>query len=252
MKKLLAIFFATFFCSLSCAEIIQVPSEYGDTPTGYWASPNSKAVVMSLPGGAGSFNIAGRNPPAPTWLLSTLHQDSAKGGGVDIVFVDSPFPIGPNISPRYTKEHLVRVESVVKFYKEKLHKPIYLMGHSNGTISLAEFLNRSPENQQLIAGAIFSGSRNETTLDGQLNLPILFLHHAEDPNGRWTSYDNAHSLYEKIKKVNKSSTEFESVHGGESGDPSEGGHHMYIGSFDEAAKYVENFISRQSLLGSGK
>jgi predicted peptidase len=138
--------------------------------------------------------------------------------------------------------------SVIQFYKERTKKPIYLIGHSNGTISEAEFLNKSPDNQKLLAGVIFSASRNETSIDGPLNLPILFLHHEDDANGRWTSYSNAQGLYKKVKVLNMGSTEFSTVHGGEAGsNPSTSGHHMYEGSFDEAANYIWNFIFKRNL-----
>jgi len=223
------------------AEIIQVPSEYGDTPTGYWGHPNAKAVVISLPGGDGSRGIAAQNPPRPGWLGAGLYDD-----GLDSVLMDSNVSLGwSSISPRYTKEHLARIKSVIEFYQNKLHKPIFLMGHSNSTISVAEFLNQSPENQKMLAGAIISSGRNETDISPPLNLPILFMHHEEDPNGRWTAYSHSQSLYEEVKKFNLAPTEFATVHGGESGEASTAGHHMYQGSLEEATKYVYEFVLRQ-------
>jgi hypothetical protein len=251
MKRLIITLVFLLFSGPSSAEIIQVPGPYGDTTTAYWGNLNSKAVLLFFPGGDGSFDIASRNLPKPPWVLSKLYDASQKVSGLDLVFVDSPHSLGMrggNIGPRYTKEHLSRSLSVIQFYKEKTKKPIYLIGHSNGTISEAEFLNKSPDNQKLLAGVIFSASRNETSIDGPLNLPILFLHHEDDANGRWTSYSNAQGLYKKVKVLNMGSTEFSTVHGGEAGsNPSTSGHHMYEGSFDEAANYIWNFIFKQHL-----
>ncbi len=251
MKRIVSSLVFLLFSSASSAEIIQVPGPYGETTTAYWSSPNSTAVLIFMPGGDGSFNIASRNPAKPSWVLSKLHDASLTDTGLDFVFVDSPYSLGwqgGNISPRYTKDHLSRMLSVIQFYKERIKKPIYLIGHSNGTISEAEFLNKSPDNQKLLAGVIFSASRNETSIDGPLNLPILFLHHEDDANGRWTSYSNAQGLYKKVKVLNMGSTEFSTVHGGEAGsNPSTSGHHMYEGSFDEAANYIWNFIFKRNL-----
>jgi len=251
MRKLIVAVISILISSLSIAEIIQVPGPDGETTTAYWSSPNSKAVLIFMPGGDGSFNIASRNPAKPSWVLSKLYDASQTSPGLDLVFVDSPYSLGMrggNIAPRYSKDHLSRMLSVIQFYKDKTKKPIYLIGHSNGAISEAEFLNKSPDNQKLLAGVIFSGSRNETSIDGPLNLPILFLHHEDDANGRWTSYSNAEGLYKKVKALNAGPTGFSTVHGGEAGgDPSTSGHHMYEGSFEAAANYMWNFIFKQNM-----
>ena len=251
MKRLVFIFLTVLLHISTIAEIIQIPSPYGNTTTAYWPCPDSKAILIFLPGGDGSFNIGSKNPKTPSWVLSKLYDASQFSPGLDLVFLDSPYSLGwqgGNIAPRYTKDHLSRMLSVIQFYKDKTSKPLYLIGHSNGAVSLSAFLNQSPENQKLLAGVIFSGSRNETNLDGPLSIPILLLHHEDDANVRWTSYWQAERLYKKIKAVNSATTEFSTVHGGESGgDPSTSGHHMYQGSLDEAANYIWNFIFKQDL-----
>jgi hypothetical protein len=241
----LNVYILIIFYSLNAqAEIIQVPSSYGETPTAYWSNSNPKAVLIFLPGGAGNFNIASKNPQKPSWLNSFVFEK-----GIDVVFVDSNVSLGwhgGNIAPRYTNEHLERIKSVIQFYKKKLNKPIFLMGHSNATISLAEYINQSKENQNLISGAIFSSGRNETTLNPPINLPILFIHHENDPNFIWTSYDHTKKLYEEVKIINKSSTKLATVHGGEgSNQISTEGHHMYQGSLQEASKYLIDFIENK-------
>ena len=251
MKKLLALIFTAFFCAVSNAEIIQVPSEYGDTPTGYWSNSKSTAVLILFPGGNGAFGLNEGKHAEPAWLTASLYNL----GKVDIVFVDSPFALGiygSQISARYTKEHVMRVESVIKFYRDKLRKPIFIMGHSNGTITEAEFLNRDSNNQKLVAGVIFSGSRVETSLDGPLNVPVLVLHHENDHN-QSTQVEGAHRLYEAIQKINSAPTYFSLVHGGVSNsDPYNGGYHMFEGSLPEATELVQNFISGQSSQGKPK
>jgi hypothetical protein len=251
LKKFIFLLLTVLLHSSAIAEIIQIPSVYGNTTTAYWSCPDSKAILIFLPGGDGSFNMASKNPEKPSWVISKLYDASQFSSGLDLVFLDSPYSLGwqgGNVAPRYGKDHLTRMSSVIQFYKDKTSKPIYLIGHSNGAISLSTFLNQSPENQRLLAGVIFSGSRNETSLDGPLNIPVLFLHHEDDANGRWTSYSQAKRLYNKVKIMNSATTEFSTVHGGESGgDPSTSGHHMYQGSLDEAANYIWNFIFKQSL-----
>lgn len=98
--------------------------------------------------------------------------------------------------------------------------------------------------QKMLAGVIFSGSRNETDVQQSLDLPVLVMHHQSDPN-RWTRFPDAEKLFEKIKKSNKGITAFSVVKGGqdEGGDPTHTGRHMYAGAVDEAAVLVDNFLS---------
>jgi hypothetical protein len=237
-----------FLCSvliLRCAfaEVIEVPFGNEVTQTISWSQPNAVATLIYLPGGDGSFNIASRNPQQPNWVLLGLYESSPP---INAVFFDSPYGLGwknGDLAPRHTKDHLGRVLSVVEYYRKLTNKPIFLMGHSNGAVSVAEFLNQDPKNQTLLKGAILSGGRNETDIDVKLNLPILVVHHQEDTN-KWTQPQSAQNLFEKLKKENSAPTELVYVTGGQDGGgPAEtSGHHMYAGAVDEASEILKKFI----------
>ena len=118
--KILLMLFIGIAPLLSFAEIITIPTGGNEIPTAYWPKEKSKAVLIFLPGGEGSFNIASKNPPKPIWMLSTLYDSNLSP---DIVFLDSNVCLGWNtLGPRYTKEHINNMVETIKFYKDKTKK----------------------------------------------------------------------------------------------------------------------------------
>jgi hypothetical protein len=121
------------------------------------------------------------------------------------------------------------------------------MGHSNGGISLTEFVKYAQKNAKmdLIAGVINSGIRTESYFDAPISFPMLFIHHQND--GCQHCYPSAaYANYEKVKQFNTSQTEFIYVTGGqaEPKDPCRSGYHMYFGAGEEVAKDIDEFMSR--------
>jgi len=114
--------------------------------TMYWQGKNAKAVLMLIPGGEGYIGLK----PGQTdnrfhqfQTLKRLTDPELTSGHFDVVVLDSPGPLSPHQaypSARGSSDHMVRIESAVRFYKEKTGLPVWLMGHSNGGISLTEFL----------------------------------------------------------------------------------------------------------------
>lgn len=241
--RLLSIIVMSVACNLSQAEILLIPFENNDVPTAYWASAGAKATLIFIPGGDGSFGIANRPNAQPSWILRFINKTEDKDF-LDLVIMDSRTSLGykSDLTPRTTSQHVERIKAVIDFYKQKTQLPVFLIGHSNGAVSLASFLKKSPENQKIIGGAIFSGSRNETKVNANLNLPLLVLHHKDDPNG-WTNPKNAENLFQELKENNALSTDQVWMDGGfDEGDVHTGGRHMYAGILDKAAAVVKAFI----------
>ena len=226
------------FNTICFGEILSVPFEGGTIPTAAWMSGKPKAVLIFVPGGNGKFDIASRNPAKPIWILSQIAEQ-----GIDVVLMDSEESLGErDLSPRRTSAHVRKIAAVAQFYRKKAGRPVFLLGHSNGAVSIAEFLNQSPGHQKLIAGAIFSGSRNETELAAKVNLSVLIMHHQEDPN-MYTKPEYAEQLFLNVKRLNGAKTTYSLVHGGfNEGNPATSGRHMYAGSHAEAARIVSGFI----------
>lgn len=225
--------------------------ESAPTMTMFWPARAPKATILVVLGGGGAIGIkpettALRNQTAN--MLKLLTDGTNSKGMINVAVFDSPHTLQQagkgveNIAPRYAADHLVRVENVVRFYRGKVETPLWLMGHSNGTVSVAEFINRSPGNRKLIDGAILSGSRNEARISGAIDFPVLFLHHENDGCSS-TTVAAARAHLEALRSRSTARTDFLLVRGGTAaGNPCTDGHHMYREAFPEAASLIEGFV----------
>ena len=242
-------------CDQAAAEVIAVPigdSARPPTLTMYWEGAGSKALLILIPGGEGQLNLK------PTQLnvgnqfyltLKQLTQGSEPKGIFDVVLFDSPERLENSRgypSSRATPDHMSRIRSVVQFYKEKTKKPIWLMGHSNGAVSVTEYLRYEKKIGQgnQISGLIVSGARKLAYFDSDpLNLPILFMSHRQD--GCLNADPNASvNNFEKVKSLNMAQTSFVFI---ETGSPEgsrtcETGYHMYNNATQEVVATLRNFI----------
>lgn len=232
------------------AEVVSVPLQGSPTPTQtfLWESRNAKAVLIMIPGGEGHLGLT----PGKTNLggfygnaLRPLADGSKTSGTSHVAIFDSPdiLPVG-DIYPtsRTMPEHLSRIESVVRFYKERFAKPIWLMGHSNGAASVAEFLRTRAE---LVDGAVFSSSRRGIKVSTSVAMPVLFMHHRQDlcPKADPTPTVDQ---FEAMKKSGKTNTAFVWIEGGarEDKNPCASGYHMYFGAEAAAFSAIDAFMGK--------
>ena len=163
------------------AQVFDVPFNT-DAPTRTLLVPvqNPKVVVLLFPGGPGVLKLQDNG------FTNNLHtfvrsKELWAKYGIDAVLVDTPYDlgIGPN-NIRGSKDHQQRILNVVKYYKEKLNLPIWIFGHSMGTVSVSEFANTGKEQQQLIKGVIIAGTYGSVTMNEAGKLPVLAIHHTQD------------------------------------------------------------------------
>ena len=163
------------------AQIFDVPYK-DDVPTRTLLIPakDAKAVVLLYPGGGGVLRLKedGSTANPHTFVRS---KDQWEKFGIDAVLVDTPYGLGDGRSnSRSTRDHQQRIKSVVSYYKDKLHLPIWLFGHSMGTVSVSEFANGGGDQQRMIDGVIIAGTFRTVVIDGGNKLPVLAMHHAQD------------------------------------------------------------------------
>ena len=265
MKKLSCLHIAVFLifnglilstaCERAAAEVIPVPA--GDpttspTLTMYWEGAGSKALLILIPGGEGQIKLKPKQIDVQNQFYKTLKHltyGSEPKEIFDVVLFDSPERLDNNPkgypSSRATKDHLSRIFNVIKFYKEKTQKPVWLMGHSNGAVSITEYLryeNKLGQNSQ-IAGLIVSGARKVAYFDSApLDLPILFMNHRKD--GCSDADPNASmGNFKKVQGLNKDQTSFVFIETGDpEGKPCESGYHMYNNATEEVIMTLRNFV----------
>ena len=170
-----------FISSSAYSQVIDVPYK-NDAPTRTLLTPakNAKAVVLLFPGGGGVLNLQddGSTSNFHTFVRS---KDLWAQYGIDSVLVDTPYDLGGGIrNSRSIRDHQQRIFNVVSFYKEKFNLPVWIFGHSMGTVSVTEFVNGGKEKEKLIAGVIVAGTYRSATIDSDVTAPVLAIHHVDD------------------------------------------------------------------------
>jgi pimeloyl-ACP methyl ester carboxylesterase len=223
------------------AQVFDVPYG-GDAPTRTLLVPakNPKALVILFPGGEGRPQISenGEIKSQHTFIRS---KSLWAQYGIDAVLVDSPYSLGNSRNnSRGTKDHQQRILSVIKFYQNR-NLPIWLFGHSMGTVSVTEFANDVIENQKLISGVIIAGSYRSISLSKEFKLPALGIHHELDGCSA-TPLSATKSALEG--RDNSTKSKFIMIEGGKSeGDECQSfSYHGFNQKEDELVKVSADFI----------
>lgn len=170
-----------FMSSSVYSQVIDVPYK-SDAPTRTLLASvkDAKAVVLLFPGGGGVLNLQddGSTSNFHTFVRS---KDLWAQYGIDSVLVDTPYDLGGGMrNSRSIRDHQQRIFNVVSFYKEKFNLPVWIFGHSMGTVSVTEFVNGGKEKERLIAGIIVAGTYRSATIDSDVTAPVLAIHHVDD------------------------------------------------------------------------
>ena len=258
LLKIIIIIFCLVRGASAYAQVYSIdPTEkgfsYSSDPTATFLleSKNAKAALIFIPGGEGQLKLAPDRKDLGGFYgntLKPLSNSSQTSGLFDVVIFDSPMALLSGTtypSSRATADHMMRIESVVLYYKSKFNKPVWLMGHSNGAVSVTEFYKylQGKKKENLISGIIYSSARNGAVFGSNTNIPVLFLAHEQDGCSKSTP-SNSKSVYENLKKSNQLKTEYVLVKGGETeGDPCRSGYHMFYGASQEVYRAIDSFAS---------
>lgn len=245
-----------FLCWEARAEVISFPPmESGffissePINTLYWRGQNPKALLLFIPGGNGTIGLKPDTTDKPYSFYQTLKSLSnpqLTSGHFDVVLLDSPSQLLP-VTLRGSKDHLVRIESTVLHYSNLTHLPIWIMGHSNGGISISEFIKylQNKNAMNLISGVIASGIRNESFFNPPIAVPMLFLHHQSD-GCKSTRPGESFEKYKQVKTFTSAEVEYVQIISGEAEnrDPCNSGFHMYFNAGTEVSKAIDEFTSK--------
>ena len=179
--KLPIFLFGALLALSTHAQVFDVPYKE-DAPTRTLLVPakQPKAVVLLFIGGAGWLKLQDDGSTSSTHTFIRSKNLWAQYG-VDAVLVDTPYSLGTRRDDvRPGRDHQERILNVVNFYKEKLKLPVWIFGHSRGTISVSEFVNGEEDRAKLVAGVIIAGTINTVSIDSNVKSPVLGIHHKQD------------------------------------------------------------------------
>lgn len=221
------------------------------TLTFLWASPQARAVLIFIPGGEGRLKLTPeRNSLGGFYggALKPLSDPTLTSALFHVVVFDSPvdLPAG-TVYPvsRTSADHLMRIDSVVLYYKNKFNLPIWLMGHSNGVPSIVAYFKELQDTRQenIIEGMVYSSARNGAFFRSGTRVPILFLAHEQDGCAK-SMVSNSMSHYKDLAKQGNTQLDYVLIQGGEAqGNPCYSGFHMFNGAYEQAYRAIDAFAS---------
>lgn len=206
----------------------------------------SKGTLLLFPGGdgAGHFQESGRGfRLSNNFLVRSSDLFAQEGFTAAIVDTPSDHTSGMSDGFRTSPQHLGDIRAVVRFLASKDRRPVFLVGTSQGTFSVAYLATAIEEDR--VQGIIFTSSYDQI---GSLPLeriryPVLFVHHRDDAC-RVTSYAAAQRLYNRFNSSAKKA--FVTVGGGEQpiSRPCEAqSYHGFFGKEREVVKVIAAWIS---------
>ena len=179
MKLTQALFFlGVIFSSLASAQVFDVPyKDDAPTRTLFIPTQNAKAVVLLFPGGGGMLRL--RDDGSTTNFHTFVRSKNLWAQyGIDAVLVDTPYDLGNGRAhSRSIRDHQQRILNVVRYYREKLNLPVWIFGHSMGTVSVTEFVNGGKDRAKLVSGVIVAGTFRSASVDSEILNPVLAIHH---------------------------------------------------------------------------
>lgn len=202
---------------------------------------SAKAVVLLFPGGGGILKLDEQGTTANRHTFVRSANLWARHG-IDAVLVDTPYDLGnERLDRRPLKDHQERIRAVVKFYKDRTGLPIWIFGHSRGTVSVTRFASQGPEWTSLIAGVIVAGTVHSAALDTRMTLPVLAIHHKQD-SCRVTPPSASESIVSS--RPSGTRAEFVLIDGGQSSGDACGSfaHHGFNQNEDELVDTAARFI----------
>jgi hypothetical protein len=198
-------------------ELVTLGTRPGVTVRVLLTTPNvvPKGVFLFFPGGEGYLVNTEDGQPKRLFIREFREQ----GFTTAIIDVPSDQPYGMLGGDRFrsSNEHLEDVTKVIDFVYQKWPKPIFLIGHSAGTTSVAYLATVLKDHR--IGGIVLTGALGElgpravslATLPlHTITYPVLFVHHKEDT---CASFEAAHRQQQRL--INSPRSNFIEVLGGD-------------------------------------
>ena len=215
---------------------------------------DSRAVVIFLGGGKGQFNWSSNHKstdfPATN---ATMHLYKKN---ISVLVPDWPYSMKifhggykMECGKRCSDESYERLLNVMEYAQKKYPgQPIWIVGHSNGSITIDRFTKYLAKLSRLeeLAGAVSSASRKEMKVEAP-NFRLAFMHHYND-NCQYNPRSVAETLYKKHKKTLGDNVSLHWIKGGGNGGKWDkkgqciGGTHSYEFAEEEVTQTLRTII----------
>jgi len=198
-------------------ELVTLGTRPGVTVRVLLMTPNTdpKAILVYLPGGGGT--LVGQDGRLRYGRFTSLLSEQPFITAVVDMPSDHPGGVAGTDQFRASKAYTEDIKNVIDLLRQKWTKPVFLLGHSGGTTSVAHLGTILKD--QRIAGLILMATISTHRGPGvslsslplhEITYPILFVHHRED---RCVSFEAALQQLSRLTKSPKA--DFIEVLGGD-------------------------------------
>lgn len=166
--------------------LFRVPTRAGVVVPVLWeATPGAQGTVVLFPGGAGGFGrVEGGRATGQNFLVRSAHHFVAQGYNVALLGRPSDTP-DLGYPDRVSEAHMADVRAVLAFVKTLSGAPVWLVGTSRGSVSVAAAAIHIPTGIAgvVLASSVVSPQKPEAVPLQDLaaiRVPVLVLHHRQD------------------------------------------------------------------------
>ncbi|MEJ2143158.1 MAG: alpha/beta hydrolase, partial [Gammaproteobacteria bacterium] len=209
---------------------------------------NAAASVILFTGGKGRIDINESGIGRGGNFLVRNREKFARYS-LNVAVIDAPTDQEKLFYFRTTEEHAADIKAVIKYMRDKYKKPVWLVGTSRGTTSVASVASwlqgtDGPDGIVLTATISRNGKKGESVNDVALkdiNVPVLFVHNSDDeckvcPPGAIGSIAEQ-MTNAKIKEIKFFSGGY--TEGRKCGPQS---YHGFLGIEDEVVQYIARWV----------
>jgi len=251
MRFFAILLFTVFLYADSSSRVVDVSTRSNVSERLLIFTPQTpKAVVVLFAGGHGGLQLSSEGKfgwGEGNFLMRT--RELFLKSGLMVVIVDAPsdHQREPYLNGfRQTKEHLQDISAALAWIKTETMAPIWLVGTSRGTQSVAYVATENPTNIHgiVLTSSILYDAKSDAVPEmklEKLQMPVLVVHHKEDGCSH-CSFDLIPSLMNKLSA--STSKELIAIESGQTkGDPCNAfGHHGFNGVEQEVVTKIADWV----------
>lgn len=210
----LLVFLYTTIASAQATRVVDVPSRTGVTQR-FLLLPaeNAKAAVILFAGGDGGIEISPDGGIKRGGNFLVRSRQTFADNGLAVAVIDAPSDRQHLDGFRQTAEHVADVRAAIAWLRQELKIPVWLIGTSRGTQSVAFIATQLAQSEGGAAGLVLTSSvlvdRRERPVPAmaldRINVPVLVTHHRQD-SCRVCLFSDLPRLTDKLNHLKKTET----------------------------------------------